>query len=80
MSVRAAEADFGFGGVDIDVDFVRRHFEEEKDNGERSGRNDVAISLHDGMQDEAIADKALVDKDVNRIAVQLLERGAGDEA
>jgi hypothetical protein len=75
-----AEADFGFCGVDVDVDFVRRHFEEEEDDGEGGGRNDVAIGLHDGVDDEAVADEALVDEDVDGIAVEFLERRARGEA
>jgi hypothetical protein len=75
-----AEADFGLGGVDVDVDFVRGHFEEEQDDGEGGGRNDVAVGLNDGVNDEAVADEALVDEDVDGIAVEFLESGAGDEA
>jgi len=75
-----AEADLGFGGVDVDVDFVGRHFEKQEDDRERGGRDDVAIGLDDGVNDEAIADEALVDEDVDRVSVELLQRGAGDEA
>ena len=60
-----AEANFGFGRVDVDIDLVGRHFEKKKDDGERSRRNDVAVGLHDGVNDEAIADEALVDEDVD---------------
>jgi hypothetical protein len=75
-----AEADFGFCGMDVDVDFVRRHFEEEKDDGERGRGDDVAVGLHDGVDDEAVADEALVNEDVDGIAVEFLECGAGSEA
>jgi hypothetical protein len=75
-----AETDFGFCGMDVDVDFMGRHFEEEQDDGERGGRDDVAVGLNDGMNDEAVADEALVDEDVDGIAVKFLERGARDKA
>ena len=75
-----AEADLSLGGMNVDVDLVRRHFEKEEDDGERGGRNDVAVGLNDGVNDESIADEALVDEDVDGIAVEFLQRGAGDEA
>jgi len=75
-----AETDLSLGGMNVDVDFVGRHFEEEEDDGERGGRDDVAVGLNDGVDDETIADEALVDEDVDRVAVEFLQRGAGDEA
>jgi hypothetical protein len=75
-----AEADLGFGGVDVDVDLFRRHFKEEEDNGERCGRKNVAIGLADGVQEGAVADEALVYEDVDGVAVELLQFGFGVEA
>ncbi len=75
-----AEADFGFGGVDVDVDLLRGHLEEEKDDGEGCGRDDVAVGLGERVEDELVADEALVDEDVDGVAVELLQLGLGDEA
>ena len=75
-----AEADFGLGGMDVDVDLLRGHFEEEQDDGERGGRDDVAVGLGEGVEDEAVADEAVVDEDVDGVAVELLQLGLGDEA
>jgi hypothetical protein len=63
------KADFGLGGVDVDVDFFGRHFEEHEDDGEGSWREDVAVGFADGVKDEAIADEAVVYEDVDGVAV-----------
>ena len=75
-----AEADLGLGGVDVDVDLLRRHLEEEQDDRERGGRDDVAIGLGERVQDEPVADQAAVDEDVDGVAIELLQLGLGDEA
>ena len=75
-----AKTDFGLGGVNVDVDFFGRHFKEQQNDGKAGGRNDVAIGLGDGVQQEAVADEALVDEDVDGIAVELLQFGLGVEA
>ena len=77
---RLAEADLGFGGVHVDVELLRREFEEEEDDRKTGGRDDVAVGLGEGVEDEAIADEAAVGKDVNGVAVELLQLGLGDEA
>jgi hypothetical protein len=77
---RLAEADFGFCGVDVDVDLLRGHLEEEKDDGEAGGREDVAVGLAEGVEDELVADEALVDEDVDGVAIEFLQLGLGDEA
>ena len=75
-----AEADLGLGGMDVDVDLFGGHLEKEQDDGEAGGRKDVAVGLGEGVEDEAIADEAAVDEDVDRVAVEFLELGFGDEA
>ena len=75
-----AEADFGFGGVNVDVDLLRRHLEEEQDDGEGRGREDVAIGFAERVEDELVADEALVDEDVDGVAIEFLQLGFGDEA
>jgi len=75
-----AETNFGLGGMDIDIHFFGGHFEEQEDDGEAGGRQHVAIRLGDGMQQQAIADKPLVDKNIDRVAIELLQLGPGVEA
>ena len=59
------EADFGFGGMNVDVHLFGRHLEKQQHHRRAGGRNDVPISLSDCMQQQAIADKTLVDEDVD---------------
>ena len=75
-----SEADFGFGGVYVDIDLFRGHLKEQEDDGETGGRNDVAVGLSDAVDEQAVADKALVDKDLDGVAVVLLEFRLGVEA
>ncbi len=63
-----AEADFGLGGMDVDVDFLRRHLEEEQDYRVRRGWKDVAVGFAERVEDELVADEALVDEDVDGVA------------
>src|SRR6266481_540242 len=66
--------------MDVDVDLLRRHLEEEQDDGKAGGWKDVAVGLAEGVEDELVADEALVDEDVDGVAVELLQLGLGDEA
>ena len=75
-----AETDFRLRGMNVDIHFFRRHFEEHEDDGKGGGRHDVAIGLADRVQDEPIAHEALIDEDVNGVAVELLQFGLGEES
>ena len=75
-----AEADLGFCGMDVHVHFFRRHIEEQEHHRRAGGRNDVAIGFGDGVEQQAVADKTLVDEDVDRVAIELLQFGLGVEA
>ena len=75
-----AEADFGLCGMYVDIDLFRRHLEEHQHDGERGGRHDVAIGLADGVQDQAVAHQAVIDEDVDGVAIELLQFGLGEEA
>ena len=78
---RLAEADFGLGGVDVDVDLLWGHLdEEEEDYGKRRRRDDVAVGVGEGVEDELVADEALIDEDVDGVAIEFLQLGLGDEA
>ena len=74
-----AEADLGLGGMDVDVDLLRGHLEEEQDDGEGGGWEDVAIGFAERVEDELVADEALVDEDVDGVAIEFLQLGLGDE-
>ena len=53
--------------------------EKQQHHRENGGWQDVAVGLDDGVLDEAVADQASVDEDVNRVAIQFLDFGLGDE-
>src|ERR1700761_6853768 len=74
------ETHFRLCRMNVDVNLLRRHFEIEKNDGIRSRRENVAVGLRECMQDELVADQALIDKDVNGVAVEFLQLGFGDEA
>ena len=74
------EADFGLGGMNVDVDLLRGHLEVEEGDGKGCRWKDVAVGLGDGVEDELVADEALVDEDVDGVAIELLQLGLGDEA
>jgi hypothetical protein len=57
-----------------------RHLEEEQDNRVRGGRKNVAIGLVERVEDELVADEALVDEDIDGVAIELLQLRLGDEA
>ena len=74
------ETYLGFSRVNVDVDFLRRHFQKEQDHWRTGGRDDVAVGLGDGVQQKPVANKPLVDEDVDGVAVELLQLGLGVEA
>ena len=78
--LRAAEADFDFCGMHVDVDFVVRHFEEEQRRGKNIAREDIAIGLVNRVEDEAIAHEAAIDEDVDAVAIRALDFGPRREA
>ena len=49
--LRAAEADFDFCGMHVDVDFVVGHFEEEQRGGENVAGKNVAIGFVNGVRE-----------------------------
>src|SRR5712692_7253421 len=70
---RLPETHFRLGGVDVDVDFCRWHFQKQKHHGIHAARQNVAIGVGDGVLNEAVTDQASISKNVNRIAVELLQ-------
>ncbi len=76
---RLPEAHLGFGRMHIHIDLLRRHLQEEQHHRERGWRNDIAVGLSQRMQHHPVAHQAMVDEDVDRVAVQLLQLRLGDE-
>ena len=75
-----AEADFGFGGVDVGVDGFGREVEEEDEGGDEGVVEDVAVGLFDGVEDDFVAHVAAVDEAVLLRAFAFGEGGFGNEA
>src|SRR5882757_11044448 len=78
--LRAAEADFDFFWMNVDVHFVVGHFEEEECGGRYGVRMNVSIGLVNGVEDEFVANEAFVDKDVDAAGVGALDFWPGCEA
>src|SRR5580658_3759703 len=72
-----AKADLGLGRVDVYVDLLGWHIEEEQHHREAGGWNHVPVSLGYRVKQQPVADKPLVHKHVDRVAVELLELGLG---
>ena len=75
-----AETDLGLGGMNVDIHFLGRHLKEQQHHREAGGRNHVAIGLGDGVHQQPVADEALVDEDVDGVAIELLQLRLGVEA
>ena len=68
-----AETYLGLGGVYVDVDFLRGHLHKQQHDGKAGGRNDVAVSLRQRVQDKAVSHEAVVDEDVDGVAIEALQ-------
>jgi hypothetical protein len=77
---RLAEADLGLRRVDVDVDLLRRHLEEEQQHRERGRRQHVAVGFDRGVQDQPVADEPAINEDVDGVAVELLQFGLRGKA
>ena len=75
-----AEANFGFRGMNVYIDFFRRQLEKEQHDGKGCGRQDVSIGIRDGVEEQAVAHEAAIDEGVDGIAIELFELGLGGEA
>ena len=58
------KAHLGFCRMDVHVEGVWRHLDEEKSEGMPSGGQKVSIGLGEGVQDDPVPDMAAVDEDV----------------
>ena len=59
-----AEADFGFGRVDVDIHGFRRQVEEEDESRRQRVVQYVSVCLLDGMKHDFVAHEAMVDEAV----------------
>ena len=59
-----SESHFGFGRVNIDVDFAVRQFNEKQNNGEDVGRQNVSIGLIEGMQNDLVPHHSAIHEEV----------------
>src|SRR5664280_448570 len=67
------KAHLGLGGMHVDVNLGEGHLQEQQHDRENRRRNDVAVSLGEGVLHHAIANQAAIDEDENRVAVKLLD-------
>ena len=75
-----AETDFGLGRMNVDVHLLRGHLQKQQHHGEAGGRKDVAVGLAECVEDQLVTDEALIDEDVDGVAIEFLQLGLGDEA
>src|SRR5712671_1309153 len=78
--LRAAETDFDFCWVHVDVNLVVGHFEEEQRGGENVAGENVAVGFVDGVENQAIADEAAIHEDVDAVAIGALDFRARGES
>jgi hypothetical protein len=74
-----AEADFAFGGVDVDIDAGGIDLEEEAANGVAALHEAGVIAFVEGVVEAAILDGAAVDKEVLVFAGGAGDAGGADE-
>ena len=58
------EADFGFGGVHVDIDHLARNIEEESDDGMTVAGEHVGIGTAHGANQQAVLYRATVDEQI----------------
>ena len=75
-----AEADFGAGGVGVDVHGFGRQVEEEDEGGSGGRCAYVAVCLFDGVEHDFVATGAVVDEAVLFVGFTFGEGGFGDGA
>ena len=73
--LRTPEAHFDFGRVHVDVDFGVGHLQEKQRRGKDARRQDVAIGLVNGVQNQPVTHQAPVYKNVDPIAIHPLYVG-----
>jgi len=74
-----AEADFRFGWMNIYVDFACVAMQEKQSERVAAGRHQVVIGGRDRVQQDSVTDQTAVDEQKNRVAIQLLNVGTGNQ-
>ena len=74
------EAHLCFRRVNVYIDLCRRHFKKEQKDGEGGRRHDIAVRVRNRMKDEPVANKTVIDEDVNGVAIELLQLRLGGKA
>lgn len=75
-----AEADFGFGRVDVDIHGFGRQLEEKDESRCQCVVQYVAVCLLDGMEHDFVADKTMVDEAILFIGFAFGESRLGNRA
>lgn len=75
-----AEADFGFGRVDVDIHGFGRQVEKEDESRRQCVVQYVAVCLLDGMEHDFVADKTMVDEAVLFVGFTFGESRFGNRA
>ena len=75
-----AEADFGFGRVDVDIHGFGRQVEEEDESRRQRVMQYVAVCLFDSMEHDFVADKTMVDEAVLFVGFAFGESRLGNRA
>lgn len=75
-----AEADFGFGRVDVDIHGFGRQVEKEDESRGKGVVQYVAVCLFDGMEHDFVADKTMVDEAILFIGFAFGESRLGNRA
>ena len=74
------EANLCLSGVDVDIHLFRGDLQEQQHERVYAARHQVLVALGDGFLDQAVADEATIDKDVEGVAVGAMKLGLGHEA
>ena len=75
-----AKTDLGFRGMNVDVHFFRRQFKKQQYHGIHCRRQDVAVSVREGVLNQAIANQAAIHENIDRVAIELLDLRLGNES
>ena len=75
-----AEADFGFGRVDVDIHGFGRQVEKEDESRGECVVQNVSVCLLDGMKHDFVADKTMVDEAVLFVSFAFGESRLGNRA
>jgi hypothetical protein len=76
----AAEADLGFGGVDVDIYILGGEGEEDEAKRIACGGQQGMVGLDDGKSQAVVFDPTAVDEECDVVAIGPMEAGGADVA